>query len=258
MTCRECQDLSLEVARRRAAPVVAEQVRAHVSNCVRCASCLASQTALSEGLRALAASSQTASGAQLEQQLAARFAQMHGAPASAKGLAAARGVEGLVSRVLASSVWIAVAASVLLVAGIGAWWMATVKPGAAETATGPSLVQQAPNDERPVPRPPAVMVAPRVATPAAMGRDAKAGAPPEPVQPAGFVPLPIAAGLPDFESGEIVRLELPVTSLPGFGVEMPSAAGARSVQADLLIGQDGQPRAIRLVTASSNDPRPRR
>ena len=58
-------------------------------------------------------------------------------------------------------------------------------------------------------------------------------------------------GLPDFESGEIVRLGIPVTALPNYGIEIP--AGAQSaIQADLLIGQDGQARAIRLVDASAH------
>lgn len=72
------------------------------------------------------------------------------------------------------------------------------------------------------------------------------------VKPAGFVELPGAAGLPEFESGTIVRLELPVASLPVYGIEIPAAADERPVEADLLVGQDGAVRAIRLV-ARSND-----
>jgi hypothetical protein len=64
--------------------------------------------------------------------------------------------------------------------------------------------------------------------------------------------------MPDFESGEIVRLDMPVTSLPNYGVQMPADAASASVQADLLVGQDGQPRAIRLVGTSSEEPPPRR
>ncbi len=65
------------------------------------------------------------------------------------------------------------------------------------------------------------------------------------------MPLPLAAALPDFESGEIVRLGIPVRSLPAYGLEIPPDAppGPVAIQADLLIGQDGLPRAIRLVTA---------
>lgn len=71
----------------------------------------------------------------------------------------------------------------------------------------------------------------------------------------GFVPLPIAAGLPDFESGEIVRVEIPVASLPSYGIEIVPDAKRTPVQADLLVGQDGQARAIRLVRSTNVDRR---
>jgi len=60
--------------------------------------------------------------------------------------------------------------------------------------------------------------------------------------------LPAALNLPAFESGEIVRMELPVTSLPAYGLEIAPET-RRSVEADFLVGQDGQARAIRLVNS---------
>jgi hypothetical protein len=62
------------------------------------------------------------------------------------------------------------------------------------------------------------------------------------------VELPWTAGLPAFESGEIVRMEVPVASLPTYGIDISSGAGNGPVAADVLIGQDGFARAIRLVT----------
>src|SRR3954468_22900869 len=67
------------------------------------------------------------------------------------------------------------------------------------------------------------------------------------ITPSGFVALPWTAGLPAFESGEIVRMEVPVASLPAYGIDISSGAD-RPVEADILIGQDGLARAIRLVT----------
>ena len=61
-----------------------------------------------------------------------------------------------------------------------------------------------------------------------------------------FTPLPIASGLPALESGVIVRIELPVAALPRYGVAIPDTPKSE-VQADLLVGQDGQPRAIRFI-----------
>jgi hypothetical protein len=61
-----------------------------------------------------------------------------------------------------------------------------------------------------------------------------------------FVIVPGAEGLPRMENGTIVRMDLPVSVLPKLGV-IPPAAGRATVRADLVIGQDGLTRAVRLV-----------
>jgi hypothetical protein len=48
------------------------------------------------------------------------------------------------------------------------------------------------------------------------------------------------------ESGSLVRMNVPVSMLPSLGV-MPPSGRATSVRADLIVGQDGVARAIRLV-----------
>jgi hypothetical protein len=68
--------------------------------------------------------------------------------------------------------------------------------------------------------------------------------------------LPAADRLPRFESGVIVRVELDVTSLPAFGLPIMPDSTQRPVTADVLVGQDGQPRAIRLVGMQSQRRRP--
>ena len=65
----------------------------------------------------------------------------------------------------------------------------------------------------------------------------------------GFVALPAAFGLPQFESGRIIRVDIPVASLPAYGVAVIPDTDQREVAADVLIGQDDQPRAIRLVSS---------
>ena len=70
------------------------------------------------------------------------------------------------------------------------------------------------------------------------------------IRPQGFVAVPTAAGLPRFESGVIVRMSLPVTALPSYGVDISPASSDEPVEADVLIGQDGLARAIRLVNTS--------
>src|SRR5262245_11609849 len=63
---------------------------------------------------------------------------------------------------------------------------------------------------------------------------------------AQFVPWPGAQALPPFESGELIRVGLPVTALPSLGLLPPSSA-VRVVQAEIVVGQDGFARAVRLI-----------
>jgi hypothetical protein len=60
-----------------------------------------------------------------------------------------------------------------------------------------------------------------------------------------FVLWPDAAAWPPFESGEIVRIDVPIDALTPWG--FVPAPGAGVVQADVLVGQDGFARAIRFV-----------
>jgi hypothetical protein len=70
------------------------------------------------------------------------------------------------------------------------------------------------------------------------------------IHPSGFVTLPSAYGLPEIESASIVRIRVPLSALPAYGLQMVPDIVADSIEAELLVAQDGQPRAIRLV----NDP----
>ena len=66
------------------------------------------------------------------------------------------------------------------------------------------------------------------------------------VDVSGFVPWPGAHAWPPFESGELVRVALPASSLPALGLWPPPSAGS-VVQADIVVAQDGFARAVRLV-----------
>jgi hypothetical protein len=70
-----------------------------------------------------------------------------------------------------------------------------------------------------------------------------------------FIALPAASQLPTFESGMIVRVQLPVSSLPAYGFLIMPDEGRTPVTADVLVGQDGQPRAIRLVSMQTGSRR---
>jgi hypothetical protein len=71
-------------------------------------------------------------------------------------------------------------------------------------------------------------------------------APLEPQPPSEFIIVPGAAALPPMESGELVRMDVPVSLLPALGLVPPANPVAR-VRADVVVAQDGLPRAVRLV-----------
>lgn len=148
--------------------------------------------------------------------------------------------------------WLAAAAAVLAAAiGIQVWREAR------------SVTENHVMSTSPTPAPTLLPAAPPPPTPKqASVSDPAAGAPTRPVvrpkrqvarvvRPSGFVALPGSAGLPQFESGTIVRMELQLASLPAYGIDISPAADDRPVEADVLVGQDGQPRAMRLITNSS-------
>jgi hypothetical protein len=64
---------------------------------------------------------------------------------------------------------------------------------------------------------------------------------------ADFYPLPEAEGLPAVENTMVVRVRLPASSLRLMGVPVGEERADDAVQADLLLGQDGLARAVRLA-----------
>lgn len=69
-----------------------------------------------------------------------------------------------------------------------------------------------------------------------------------------FVWLPYGAPSA-FESGQIVRVRIPRSVLPSFGLAMDGRDLAERVQADIVVGEDGLARAIRLVhTQAGGEP----
>jgi len=64
---------------------------------------------------------------------------------------------------------------------------------------------------------------------------------------ASFYPLPEADGLPPAETTMVVRVEMPLSSLRLMGLPFGESSGADLVQADVLLGQDGLARGVRLI-----------
>ncbi len=66
-----------------------------------------------------------------------------------------------------------------------------------------------------------------------------------------FVEIPFVAPLAPYERAEVQRMDVPVAALvaAGFEVHVPDTAG--TVQADVLVGQDGRAHAIRLIAEAN-------
>jgi hypothetical protein len=234
MKCNSLEDAIVEVARgRNVGPGTAAAVESHVEHCAACAGRLARQRHLTAGLRALAV---TTDGDVPSDALERRLLDAFQETQPHAGFARTR------------RVWLTAAAAALLAIGGFAWWQMS-HSRQYSPAVGSIAGQARPEVTRPeMVAPPTHRAAAKRSARPPRRYAAKPAANARAVQAEGFVMLPAAAGLPDFESGEIVRMELPLASLPAYGIAIEPDAAPAPVQADLLIGQDGQARAIRLVT----------
>ena len=65
-----------------------------------------------------------------------------------------------------------------------------------------------------------------------------------------FVPIPYVTPLGPYERAEVVRMEVPVAALIAAGFQVRTADPGARAQADVVVGQDGRARAIRLISIS--------
>ena len=245
MTCQTLTDAIVELARGAdVATGTAAQAEAHLEHCAACHARFVREQELTAGLRALASSTLTAEPSPVVgRRLLQAFAQHQSTERQSKTAVAAH-ARGYHRASIA-------AAAVLAVAAV-AWWALPrseqQQPGGqpiasrSEPAAPPTVATPRPRT-RAVPSE-AEVLRPRPRPRPGLARQARNT---RTITPEGFIALPAALGLPDFESGEIVRLEIPIASLPTYGIEIPEGSRGAQVEADLLVGQDGQPRAIRVL-----------
>lgn len=72
--------------------------------------------------------------------------------------------------------------------------------------------------------------------------------------PEPFVEIPYIAPLAPYERTSIVRMDVPVSALIAAGFDVHSPDTGAAFKADVLFGQDGRARAIRLVSKSNSIP----
>jgi hypothetical protein len=122
------------------------------------------------------------------------------------------------------------------------------RPGLAAPAAGlPETLVELPASPGPAPRVPVESATVERVGLEPAGPAALAAAPVEPeVEIATFVPLSPAFDLPPAGTVQMMRVRLPSYALGAFGVPV-DRIGEGSVQADVLVGEDGLARAIRFV-----------
>jgi len=81
------------------------------------------------------------------------------------------------------------------------------------------------------------------------GRVAKPAA--EPEQP--FIAIPYTLPLEPYERADVMRMDVPVAALIAAGLPMSMVDPGASARADVLVGQDGRARAVRLISISSSN-----
>ncbi|MFO7692163.1 MAG: hypothetical protein R6V57_03655 [Vicinamibacterales bacterium] len=258
MNCREYEADIVDLARGAGVSVEAEsRLRGHLAACAGCAARLAREQRLTAVIREVAdAAPQPSRADAIEAQLLRAFAERHGAgsrrASSSRPPAAAWPAWG----------WLATAAALVVAAvlwrGTVSWrWPDAAGPAPAAVATEPvEALAAAPAAAAPAPQPDDETVpAPRrdVSQRPAPVRAPAARSLVQPGDPADddgvlrFVSLPTAVGLPELESGRIVRVELATAMLPAYGFDVVPGSDSGVVEADVLVGQDDQPRAIRFV-----------
>jgi hypothetical protein len=140
-------------------------------------------------------------------------------------------------RPLAAAAVVALAASVV-------WMIASRRADVrAPDAAPPRIAAAAPRVDTPPPPATFARTAPAAAT-TTVPRTRRAV--PAMLDATAFVPWPGAATLPTFESGRLMRLDLPASVAISLGLR-PPASQAGVVRADILVGQDGFARAVRLA-----------
>jgi hypothetical protein len=222
MTCARFESDLVNLARRaRGVEMPADRAAAldrHIHVCARCASRLDREQALSAGLRRLAEDTPGApADPAAEQAMLAAFDE--------RWSASQRPWERRYVRPMAAAAAVLAAAATLMLAVENRKHRAE-PPTATSSVTravapGPSEVPTPPPRPNPRPRPRA-----RASEPT-------------------FVVWPGATDLPRFESGQLMRVAFPASVAVSLGLR-PSR-GVAVVQTDVLVGQDGYARAVRLV-----------
>ena len=259
MTCQEYEQIVAEmVADKLTSARTRVSAMAHAAACERCDARLTAEKLLDAGLGAVAERTQAEQAPpRLRQSLRAAFEAQ-------QAKAALNVVEPKASwldSVKAMFVWqqdwrwslaaTAAAAVVVLMVGAAIWWQQQTPSGSELTAVASPTVTPSPKAIEPQIEP-ATNLAYQTAT--IEKRNVKRLVSPRRRQAqsgstelaANFIPLSYAAGSATPEESLVVRVDVPRTTLIAMGLPISAEYGNSMVKADLRVGIDGVPLAIRL------------
>ena len=223
MTCAEFDTIVHDVARPDALDKPAAVIaKFHAQTCERCAARLSQVQLLANALEAVAQdSADLGAPAHLEPALVSAFREHR------------RSLEREQHRQRRTRLrwleWSALAAAAAVLLAIGAWNFS--RPRVNGTNTNPIVVTS-----------PAASNANGAAQQAAPVETATAED-----SNSDFVPVPYGESLSSDDSGLVVRVSLTRSALGSLGYPVDEVHAGDVVQADLLVGEDGLPRAVRLV-----------
>jgi len=233
MNCAEFSELASDLARNEGLDdATRKKALAHADACSRCDEELVMARELTAALRSLASSVAGADAPARVEEFLRREMRQRRATVAIRSPRSVRwaigGIAGLAAAALLSIV--------LFKPGIFHRQGATSPGGAASTAGAPTQVSQA---------------APQVGSPEANAEtpaDLSAATQDSDTEYAtSYVSLPSADGAAFAEDQTIVRVSLPPSALASFGLPVSSDGRDSNVLADFVMGEDGMPRAVRLV-----------
>ncbi|MFY9570363.1 MAG: hypothetical protein WAV20_03035 [Blastocatellia bacterium] len=256
MNCNDLEAIVTDLARSQIMDsALVEKSVSHTASCARCAARLADERALTAGLRRLSATETAKPPARIESALLAAFRQQHStSPAPVRNRFTAR-------RWLYVGAGAAAAAIIVtLLSLIASRTRDAQSPAVLETAapttatvqrepppTSPSLSPGKTAINRParsIRRTPAELKNASVAN----SRSNRVDEPSREVEIAtDFIPLMNLDGMPQSDSGQVMRVELPRSALMSFGLPMNMERAGDRIKADVVVGNDGLARAIRFV-----------
>jgi hypothetical protein len=230
MTCKEFQEVAHELLHAESAAV--ESVRlglAHTLVCEECAAYLAAERSLDEQLG----------------ELAAVYAESQAPPSVERAVMTAFRARLDTQRSKYRAPWTAAmswrwAAPLALAAGAAALLLAGMLHHRGSTS-GPGITAHGTPAQSQTAPATAVVNAP-AASDAAQSTSADAA------WTNGFVALPDSATGDSLDGGAILRIEMPASALSSLGLPTTGVEGDQLVPADVVVGQDGTLRAIRLAT----------